>query len=184
MTSLTTSFSYILLNDRGHVSQVDKIKIEQAKNKITGYLDQSKVKWEEIPAEKRGPNTDFMIKIGEKNATLVYHTQKHPGRIVFEQMVLLGEQHRQLTKDMPRPKFNKIALGIASNSLLYDVEYFFVMDKENQNQLNAVKFYKFDYSDEITINRFYQALIKLEKVQQLMFNQISIAMGLEAQMSI
>jgi len=155
----------------------DKIKLEQAKNKIIDYLKESKIDYKEIPEDKRG-NTPFMITIGNQNQTLVYLSARHPNRISLKQTIKLGDEHRELTKNLGSLDWNKFVIEIQDKSLTYGLEYGFDIAKDEPHQINFVNLYSFVYTEDLTRDRFYHELVRIEQAKDALFNRISARLGL------
>lgn len=158
------------------MAKIDTIRLNQAHNKIIGWLDESKIKWEEIPAEKRA-SANFMIKIGEKNETLAYDSDRHPERIALKQTVKIGDPHRELTKNMESKPWNDLILDIQDKALTYGVEYSIVPEKDAPRQINFVDMYVFIYIEDLTRDRFFHEFVRLEQSKDAIFNRISVRLG-------
>lgn len=149
-----------------------------SESKINEWLDEIQIPHTSLTESQRPPQTNFVVQTGQKPKVLIYQHTKVPNRIIFQVEIVLAEEHKKLLTEKNNNEFNKIIVGWTHNLTMYDVNWKF--DAVGQ-AIKKLSINKFIDKSELTPDRFFQTLSRIEIVGNQMIRNIGISLNLQTQ---
>ncbi len=152
--------------------------MEISESRINEWLDEIQIPHTSLPESQRPPQTNFVMQTGQKPKVLIYQHSKVPNRIIFQVEIVLAEEHKKLLTDKSKNEFNKIIVGWTHSLTTYDVNWKFDATGQAVKKLSINKFID---KSELSPDRFFQTLSRIEIVGNQMIRNIGISLNFPTQ---
>ncbi len=152
--------------------------MEISESGINSWLDEIQMPHTSLTESQRPSETNFVVQTGQKPRVLVYQHKKVPNRIIFQVEIVLAEEHKKLLTGKTKDEFNRIIVGWTDSLTTYDVNWKFDAVDQSIRKLSINKFID---KSELTADRFFQTLSRIEIVGNQMIRNIGMSLNIQPQ---
>jgi len=153
---------------------IDKIKVNQNKQKILTWLEDIKANYTLADLEKLGrSDLLFSISLGDPSV-VIYTITTHPDRIILQSDIMFSDNHKEVIVKMSEQNHAKFVVGLETLLATLNIRYrFFLKD----NRVEKIRIHLFVHDDIMTKDVILQDFSRVQEVTIVLLNQINTALG-------